>query len=63
MTLVQETASGGLTLQRVLQDIPHDAGAIVIYVLMAAFVGFIWYGSRSKPQRTDAGAGQHDTER
>lgn len=45
---IQETASGGLTLGRVLRDIPHDGPAIVVYVLLLVFVGFIWVGSRKK---------------
>lgn len=54
MTIVQEAAQGGLTLERVLNDIPHDAGAIVIYVLLAVFIGFIWYGNRHKSKSGDA---------
>ena len=50
MTIVQEAAEGGLTLERVLRDIPHDAGAMIIYVLIALFIGFIWYGNRQKSQ-------------
>jgi hypothetical protein len=36
----------GLTLREVLADIPHDVPAMVVYVLIALFVGFIWWGSR-----------------
>lgn len=36
-----------LTLQEVLADIPHDAGAVIVFLLLGAFVGFVWYGSRS----------------
>ena len=59
MTIVQEAAEGGLTLERVLSDIPHDAGAMVIYVLIALFIGFIWYGNRAKPRR-ESSAVQHE---
>jgi hypothetical protein len=38
-----------LTLRGVIADIPHDAGAIVIYLLLALFIGFIWAGSRGRP--------------
>ena len=48
MLMIQETADEGLTFGEMLRDIPHDAGAIVVYVLMLSVVGFIWYGSRSK---------------
>lgn len=37
-----------LTLRDVLADIPHDAGAILTYALLAVFIGFIWAGSRNK---------------
>ncbi len=37
-----------LTLTDLAADIPHDASAFVVYLLLALFVGFIWYGSRSK---------------
>lgn len=36
----------GLTLREVIADIPHDVPAMVVYVLIAVFVGFIWWGSR-----------------
>ena len=38
-----------LTLRDVVSDIPHDAGAMVAYALLAIFIGFIWAGSRGKP--------------
>ena len=31
-----------------LSDIPHDAGAIVAYVLIAGFIGLIWAGNRKR---------------
>lgn len=46
--LIQE---GGLTLRKVLADIPHDLPAVVVYVLLAGFVFMIWRGSRKgKPK-------------
>jgi hypothetical protein len=45
----------GLTLREVLADIPHDLPAMVVYVLIALFVGFIWWGSRGGNTRTAAG--------
>lgn len=48
MLMIQDIANDGLSLAEVLRDIPHDAGAMVVYVLLLAFVGFIWYGSRQK---------------
>ncbi|HSJ09323.1 MAG TPA: hypothetical protein VK928_05395 [Longimicrobiales bacterium] len=38
----------GLSVGDVIRNLPHDAGALVVYVLVLAFVGFIWHGSRSK---------------
>lgn len=38
----------GLTFGDVLRNLPHDAGALVVYGLVIAFVGFIWHGSRQK---------------
>ncbi len=49
MLLIQETPGSGVTLEAILSNLPHDAGAIVVYILMIAFVGFIWYGSRKSP--------------
>lgn len=37
-----------LSLGEVLSDIPHDTGAIVVYVLMTLFIGLIWSGSRKR---------------
>lgn len=46
MTLVMQ--SEGLTFGEIVSGIPHDGPAIVIYVMLAAFVGFIVIGSRRK---------------
>jgi hypothetical protein len=45
----------GLTLREVIWDIPHDASAMVVYAIIAVFVGFIWLGSRGGT--TDAATG------
>ncbi|HUE96929.1 MAG TPA: hypothetical protein VMN39_09725 [Longimicrobiaceae bacterium] len=37
-----------LTLREVIANIPHDAGAVVAFAVLALFVGFIWIGSRPK---------------
>ncbi|MGH7449123.1 MAG: hypothetical protein ACRELT_16240 [Longimicrobiales bacterium] len=39
----------GLTIGEVVRGIPHDGPAIVIYVMILVFAGFIWHGSRKKP--------------
>jgi hypothetical protein len=41
-------ADDGLTLSEVVRDIPHDGPSIVVYVLVAMFLLFIWWGSRKK---------------
>ena len=40
--------SEGLTLREVVNGIPHDGPAILVYAMLAAFIGFIWVGSRKK---------------
>lgn len=60
MFLVQEAVDDGLTFAEVLQDIPHDAGAIVVYVLILTFIGFIWYGSRRTSGAHASGEPHHD---
>jgi len=47
IALLQE--SERLTLGRVLRDIPHDARAIVAYLLIAGFIYFIWRANRPNP--------------
>lgn len=37
-----------LSLGEVLSDIPHDTGAIVVYVLLLLFVALTWSGSRKR---------------
>lgn len=34
-------------------DIPRDTGAIIVYLLLAVFMAFVWYGS-VKAQRAGA---------
>lgn len=37
----------------ILSDIPHDAGAILVYALLLFSIGLIWWGNRksSRPRR------------
>ncbi|HSJ23039.1 MAG TPA: hypothetical protein VK929_00040 [Longimicrobiales bacterium] len=37
----------GLTFVEVLQNIPHDGPAVVIYLMLAGFVALVWLGSRA----------------
>ncbi len=39
-----------LTFNDVVSDIPHDLSALVVYLMLGLFIGFIWYGSRGTPQ-------------
>lgn len=48
MLMIQAAGEPSLTLEGIVRNLPHDAGAFVVYALMIAFVGFIWYGSRRK---------------
>lgn len=38
----------GLTFSKLVADIPHDLPAIVVYILLAAFIGMIVMANRSK---------------
>ncbi|CAN5439331.1 hypothetical protein BH24GEM3_BH24GEM3_18710 [soil metagenome] len=42
-----------LTSEEIVTDIPHDAAAVVVYLLLALFIGFIWYGSRPGSARQE----------
>lgn len=46
LALLQE--GEGLTIGRILRDIPHDLPALIVYVLIGGFIGMIWLGNRSK---------------
>lgn len=47
-----------LTFREVLADIPHDAGAVIVYLLLAVFVAMTWAGSRRrKPGRDEVSDG------
>lgn len=39
-------AEDGLTLRGLISDIPHDAGAIVVYVMLLGFGWLIWRANR-----------------
>lgn len=47
-----------LTLRQVFADVPRDAGAILIYLILALFVGLTWAGSRKR--RADPPGGKED---
>lgn len=51
----KQAADGGLTLTEILVGIPHDFAAVVVYLMLALFLFFIWHGSRSGTARSGAG--------
>lgn len=53
-----QVAESGLTLEEIVTDIPHDLTALVVYLLLGLFGGFVWYGSRRSGMES-RGAG-HD---
>ena len=38
----------GLSIGKILADIPLDAGTVVMLLVLGAFGGFIWHGSRRR---------------
>lgn len=53
LTLVQAAPDEGLTFGELLAAIPHDAAAIVIYLLVGVSVGLVfWSGRRGGPKAT-----------
>lgn len=47
-----------LSFGEVVRDIPHDAGALVVYLFVLIFVGMVWAGGRNRtPGGGDHGAG------
>jgi hypothetical protein len=42
-----QSGDNGLTLHKVIADIPHDVASLVIYIMVAGFLFLIWYGSRA----------------
>lgn len=57
------SAEGGLTLQKIMAEIPHDPAAIFLYLFLVASLGLIWWANRktgggdapeSPPQAADA---------
>ncbi|MGH7573636.1 MAG: hypothetical protein ACREM1_00665 [Longimicrobiales bacterium] len=60
LALVALIQDDGLTVREVLSNIPHDAAAIFVYLLLALFIGFIWWGSRSRPTQNDRETARDD---
>ncbi|CAN5887917.1 hypothetical protein BH23GEM9_BH23GEM9_00950 [soil metagenome] len=45
-TLLMVRQDAGLTATEVVQNIPHDGPAFVVYAMLIAFIVLIWRGSR-----------------
>ena len=53
---IQATVDEGLTFTEVLADIPHDAAAIVVYILVGFSIGLVvWSGRRGAPRDPQPG--------
>jgi hypothetical protein len=59
MLQVQE-GGGGLDFGQILRNIPHDAAAMVGYILIIAFGVVLWIGSRKKAPEGSAPAAPPD---
>lgn len=46
--LLIQAADGGLTLKEIVSDIPHDAAAIFVYLLLIGSVALVWKTGRAK---------------
>lgn len=47
-----DPSDGGLTLREIAADIPHDAAAVVVYLLLGFSIWLVWWGHRhSGPRR------------
>lgn len=51
-----------LSLAELFAEVPTDAGAFIALVIMSAFLGFIWVGSRSPKRGSERGAGTTEKE-
>ena len=53
---MQAAVDEGLTFGEILADIPHDAAAIVVYILVGFSVGLVvWSGRRGAPRDPQQG--------
>ena len=50
-SLLQE--SEGLTLGRILDNVPRDAASIFVYVLVAVCIVAVWLGSRPRKRSAE----------
>lgn len=41
------TSDGGLTIGKIVTNLPHDVSAFVVYALMLGAVAFVWIAGRS----------------
>ena len=50
---------GALTVREILADIPHDGPAILLYLLLALCVGFVWLAGRGREGTSGASPETH----
>jgi hypothetical protein len=51
MLLIRSLAQdGGGSIGRILANIPHDAAAFIVYILIGGSLYLVWRGSRPKPK-------------
>lgn len=48
LSFISLVQSGTPWWKLLLSDVPRDAGAIVVYLMIGAFVFFIWKGNRKR---------------
>ena len=44
--LALQVGNDGLTLTEIIADVPHDFGALIVYLMFGLLVWFIWWGSK-----------------
>lgn len=54
MYMLTIAAQEGLTIQRILADIPHDAAAIFVYILISGSLWLIWWADRNSGKNSPA---------
>lgn len=45
-----------------IRGLPHDAGAVAVYLVLALFLGFIYLGSRGGGEADSSEESSHDAE-
>jgi hypothetical protein len=59
-TFAQAPHDDGITLMELIRDVPHDGPAMIVYMLLAAMIAFVWIGSM--PSVIERGSKRRDSE-